>query len=451
MKKMKRFVAAFAATTVLMSCAPSLTWADGPYTGLTPQDITFDKSLVVDEETTYPDVEFTYIVTVPAGAIDATGNNDTLRVLPGIDGLTVDKVEYTSNGAETGDTEVTNGTLPDGVTTTAEATPYKYLTKKATVNLSDVTFTEPGVYRYYIQENSTNQGVHNDQKYNSTDKKFENLLDDTNNTYRTLDVYVQEKSGATGVLEIQGTVLYEGKITTAAPKVATATPDSSLDSPLFTENGAEAAKKSTGFINYYNSADLYVTKKVIGNQGSKDKYFKINVSVTGIADGTYAVDLTNADSTINKDTTDATKSIPTGGATNPASIVVAGGSGISQDFYLKNGQYVIIRGLPENAVYTVTEEKEDYESTAVAKAQDTTYITVGAGSSAISFEDNTTGTVAADTAAPDFKTGFTNTRNGVLPTGIIMSVAPAAIVGIGVLIAIFALVLGGKKKELDEE
>ncbi|MBQ8942338.1 MAG: hypothetical protein IJ062_10930 [Firmicutes bacterium] len=46
---------------------------------------------------------------------------------------------------------------------------------------------------------------------------------------------------------------------------------------------------------------------------------------------------------------------------------------------------------------------------------------------------------------------FTNNKVGILPTGIIMSVAPAAIVGIGVLIAIFALVLGGKKKELDEE
>ena len=61
MKKMKRFVAAFAATTVLMSCVPSMTWAATVYgDGVDGNDVYFTKDLLMPQDVFVTNLSFKY-------------------------------------------------------------------------------------------------------------------------------------------------------------------------------------------------------------------------------------------------------------------------------------------------------------------------------------------------------------------------------------------------------
>ena len=95
-------------------------------------------------------------------------------------------------------------------------------------------------------------------------------------------------------------------------------------------------------------------------------------------------------------------------------------------FYLKHNQSVTIKQLPLGATYEVSEVKEDYVSEDLAQVDAEQYAA-------------NTGTIgsAALTA------GFRNTRNGVIPTGIITSVAPYFMI---VFIAATGMLISGRKR-----
>jgi len=368
----------------------------------------------------------------------------------------------------------------------------KYYTanKSMLLDFTKCGFTEPGIYRYYITESSETTGVTLDG----------NGADTEGNPVRTLDVYVEDDTTVsagvtTNALKITGYVLYEGKQvgpaysveqTAGVENAATVTVDGSS---TVQKNGYEVsgAKKSSGWQNTYETVNLTVGKKVIGNQGSKDKFFKYTVKIKGAsANDKFTVEVSQKttgtaadietsikatgednDGYINVATKYANNIIWGGTtATNPynnttTSFVVNGTTDTVYTVYLRNGDYVTLTGIPVGASYTIEEDKEDYTqtfykgktddaSTALAKikdllvAENLTSYTAETDSSGIS-----TSTVIGENK--DLEFAFVNEKKGTIPTGIIMSVAPAVIVGIGVLAAIFALVLGGKKKELDEE
>ena len=142
-------------------------------------------------------------------------------------------------------------------------------------------------------------------------------------------------------------------------------------------------------------------------------------------------------------------------ATQPQTIT----EGTPTTFYLQHGQSIVIKDVKGDTKYSVTEDNVDYTPKVVVdengdsdgKIKDVDAATTEADvdytndNKSNKYLDQVTG-IGKNTTLT-----FTNNKVGILPTGIIMSVASAAIVGIGVLIAIFARVLGGKKKELDEE
>ena len=239
----------------------------------------------------------------------------------------------------------------------------KTATKQAAVDMSACTFTEPGVYRYIITESGTNNGVTND----TTPK-------------RTLDVYVQDVDGD---LVIDSYVLYTGEKTDAPAKAASDVTNT----------------KSTGYTNTYNTYDLTFGKEVKGNFGSKDKYFEYTVEIT-VPEGTVLyVDVTSADA--NPHTSDAT-TVTT--QANPTQLR-ATTSKITQKFYLHDGQYITIKDIPANAPYTVSENNEDYTKTNGIVAED--------NADGVAHTGAQTGTMTADV-----KTGFTNTRDTVTPSGV---------------------------------
>ncbi len=258
----------------------------------------------------------------------------------------------------------------------------KYAEKTATLDFSNCAFTEPGIYRYILTENaSTNTAITNDSA-----------------TTRVVDVYVQDNTDDSAKkLKVAGIVLH---------KDAT-----DMDSA-----------KSEGFTNKYGTANITVGNDVSGNQGSHDKYFKYTIEITDATPGTkYTIDLNNADGTVPNNA--ATKSEYVG-QTNPTEVTVDKDGKTTITVYLQDKQEITINGVSKGTKYNVTVDGEDYTT-----------------SKTESRPSETSGTIDAT----DIDTGYTANREGTIPTGVIMTVAPFAIIAlIGVLGAV--LILGRRKK-----
>lgn len=340
----------------------------------------FNKVLSMDKNANTPAATFSFSVAPGAAIAAGTG---TLEVKAGVGTPVVSNAVFTAN--EEGTVDNSNNT--------------KTVTKQVTVDLSDCTYNEPGVYRYIITEAaSTVAGVTNDTV-----------------PTRTLDVYVQTNSN--GALEVMGYVLYEGTKTDAPSATATT-----------------ATGKSEGYVNTYSTYFLEFGKEVKGNFGSLDQYFEFTLTLSNLVSGSeFNVDLSHADA--NPVATEATKVTV---AANPSKITVGEDGTVTQKFYLHDGQYIKVLGLPNRAKYTLTENAHDYTSAEKISAADSALGT--AHEDAVS---NTTGITG------DVNTGFTNTKTAVTPTGIanaVLTFMPALILA---ALAIFGIVFFSRKRKVN--
>lgn len=410
---------------------------DPPATITTPvagTTTTFDKYLVMKKNANVPNATFSYTVSVPTDDdIDPLisgaeryktqdTNNTYLSVRKGIYGTdengkkvlptvtdtafkagdqTYDEVQkartnkksesYTDKADDGVDISedfgysVFYGDKPDVVLKKGQ----KYAKHTATVDLSKITFSEPGVYRYKITENDTaEKGIR---------KK---------SAVKYLDVYVE--SDDNGKLSITGYVLHSSE--SMQLKGSSASPGS---------NNPDG--KNKGFENEYNTGDLVLEKKVTGNQGFRDQYFKFHIDITDLDPGARLF-LTDADdnkiykasdevasaynastgkrenqkrfvagegtgtlladidsmtpsvfTTIDSGTKGKTVKETVGKATTEnvpddakGLAVTANGKGeVSFDAYLKHGETLKINGLTDKAKYKIRETSEDYTASAV--------------------------------------------------------------------------------------
>ena len=282
------------------------------------------------------------------------------KILAGVGTPTIADVKFSS--ADTASV-VTTGTAGSHTLTATE----QYAKKTATIDFSSCNFTEPGVYRYIVTETGTNTGVTNDTT-----------------TTRVMDVFVIDNNGS---LEVSSYVMHK-----------TADGIELKD----TDAAYELADKSDGFVNIYSSADLTFGKEVTGNQGNKHKDFTFTLKITGASAGTkYTVDYASAREDA-QDTPD----------TGTKTVIETDTSGnATRKFKLKDGEYITVKGLAKGVKYELTEDADGYTST-----------------EGITEEVNGT-TAYADPTAGTFgeasiKTGFTNSKSGVIPTGILLETAP---------------------------
>ena len=346
---------------------------------------TFNKYLVMDQQAEVPNAKFSYAVTAGAHkTYDVNGKK--FEVLPGVN---ADLVTMDGIGDGASDFEIVykqgDGTKQDAnvLVKDYDNTTEKYAEKTAILNFSACRFTEPGIYRYVITESGTNQGITND-----TDAT------------RIVDVYVNDASDdVEKKLEIAGYVLHSN---------ADDAPDVSMGGNAGSANeGSYGSTKSQGFTNAYDTSDLTFRKEVTGNQASRDKYFKFTVNIRDAVPGTvYQVDLAGADTISGSNSATIAANV---GKTNPASLTIGVDGTVTQDFYLQHGQEIKIQGIAKDSTYEVTEDKEDYKSTAAG---------------VVDYSDAVDGTIVST----DLKTSYLNTRNGVIPTGVVMAVAPFAAV-----------------------
>lgn len=379
-----RKILAICMTTVMLVASSVVAVSAANYTAVAGEDVTFNKYLVVDEDAKIPAITFEYSI-APGTAIPAS--NGVMEVLAGptgtatVSGQSV-TTPYIDDAVFTeGESKYTSAQTGDEVTLSSGQ---NYAKKTPTIHFDGVTFPEPGIYRYVVTETSAGQqGISYDTQAATPGAKV-----------RYLDVYVVDNNGT---LEIDSQVFHENASTINAG----------------TNNGSEVettvADKSDGYVNSFATKNLSFAKEVTGNQGSKDKYFDFTLQITGAQPNmTYVVDITGAEATSGSNA--STISANTG-QTNATTITVNNSGNATTHFYLKHGQYVTVKGLPEGTSYTLTENAEDYKSTA-----GTTNVTHGNSA----YNDSTNGTISSS----DIYTGYTNTRQGVIPTGVILTVAP---------------------------
>ena len=420
----KRTIAKTGATmlTMAMLLNGTTVFAAGTDYGTTiegTKTTTFDKFLVMDKQANVPNATFSYAVKAGnAKAYDVNGKK--FQVLAGVD---VDKITMAGvgEGAEAnkivfkqGDNSDTHDATKDAYVKDLDSAKQKYAMKTAKLDLSAVTFKEPGVYRYIITESGTNQAITNDADLT-----------------RVLDVYVNDAS----------TTDTDGKLTkklTIAGYVLHSNADDEPDVAAgedFGSAGSYTDKKSQGFTNSYDTSDLTLRKQVTGNQASRDKYFEFTLNIAAAQPNTkYNVVIDEADATskANAATIDANA-----GQANVTSITTDDDGKATQKFYLQHGQQITVQGLAKNTTYAVTENTEDYKSTAntaAAPVVDTK-------------ADTEAAPVDGTIVSTDLTTGFLNTRDGVIPTGVIMAVAPFAVVTLLGGAGIVTMVMKKNKKE----
>lgn len=362
---------------------------------------TFDKYLVMDAQAEVPNASFTYAVTAGTAKVYnvadkkfeiLAGVNADKVTMAGVGSKTANTIAYSQGDATSND----ENALVKGYDKTTE----KYAKKTATLDFSACNFTEPGIYRYIVTESGTNQAVTNDE-----------------DATRVVDVYVNDDSGADGKkLTIAGYVLHSNES------------DIKAGDDLGSTN-ANPDGKSQGFTNKYDTSDLTFKKEVSGNQASHDKYFKFTVTIKDAVPGTvYNVNRLNAEETSKSNAATITENA---GKTNPDKLTVGTDGTVTKEFYLQHGQEITIQGIAKDSHYSVTEKAEDYKSTAAGVAD---------------YKDPVEGTIES----ADLKTSYLNTRKGVIPTGVIMTVAPFAAVtllgGAGVVTMVMK-----KKKSSEEE
>lgn len=160
-------------------------------------------------------------------------------------------------------------------------------------------------------------------------------------------------------------------------------------------------KSIPAFVHVYNPTKLTVSKEVTGNQGNQTKPFTFTVTVKNAAGKDLSEDSSNTSSF--------------GKVKNPD-------GSVTYTVGLTHGQNLVIDGLTSDDTYTVSENAEEYKpSYTVTQGDSKTAEGKTAATAEISVKDKVDETVA-----------FTNTKDGTVPTGILMTAAPyVAVVGLG--------------------
>lgn len=398
MKKIKRLsVVLIAALICAMILAPVTVFAATTSDSIAGSTITFCKYLIVPAGVKVPNATFAYTVKAGTGKAESS---TTMEVFPGVD---VDKV--TVNDTVFGPADTLSGTATatqiDVVRTDRAnvkletASGEQFAVQTATVSFAAVHFTEPGIYRYVITETASEEDA------------AKGILHD-DDTDRFLDVYVIDSNGS---LVVSSYVLH--------------TKDENVTL------GGTPDDKTDGFTNEFKPSNLSFIKQVSGNQASHDKVFEFTLKLANLTPADQlVVSITddndantvdgNADATsVGNDATIAANT----GKVNVTELTVDKDGKVEQKFYLQHDQSIAVRGLALNATYEVTENAENYNSAAAAVA---------------GYTDATSGTMRVDV-----KTSYLNTRNGVVPTGIMLTVVPGVAI---VVIALIGLAIIKRKK-----
>ena len=426
-KKISRI---FAVGIAILMCALAIvpvSAASGQYEGMVGENTftTYDKYLILDENANVPNVAYAfgirpYTPPPPIPTYSATQTYTSyIEVQPGIGTPVITWDSYKGMGTNPGvndapDADKSSVSFSPSDRTWSEAQDgdyvknltdgRKYAKHTATVDFSGIVFPAPGIYRYVITETGENGN---------------GMVFDANPT-RYLDVYVEDAStDEHNYLTIAGFVLHANAVDVdpnAAPGIAA------------------SDYKDQGFTNEYVSYKLSFSKTVQGNYGSREKYFKFTLSISNALPETkYTVLLTNADATVPENASTNSSYV---GKTNPTQIITDDSGTATATFYLQHGQSITILGLAEGTHWYLSEVTEGYSESHYIFTSDSDFVDDPDG-----IGDTKSG-ISADTEVQ-----FINTREGFVPTGVLLTVAPFAVL---MLVGITGSIIVLKKKNKKE-
>ena len=437
MKKNLNKLATLALTGILMTgmsfgaLAESVSLDDeGKASGAGETSLLFVKEVEVKDvddttksgEVSAPDISFRYAVSTPSedvnGSKTVTKDDKTkeykytihkgVLVTNGNGIVTAPVVENANNGSTEKAADFnTNST----VTEVKDGDTVKYYVTRTDVKIdfSNVTFTDAGVYRYYITES--------DNKYGTTQNigdefEYSSSVSANTETQRAVDVFVSRQSD--GELKITGYEMYLMK------------------------DGEVADEKTEGYTivderdnhnvtggNVYSTYDMTVEKLVVGELAKAQ--YDFTVQFDKIPDGAKYL------------YTDASEEA--GLVEAPSANFVSFTDTHSQNFKFADKGTIKIQGIPYEASATVKET--DYASAG--------YKTTGEkDNNAVDTEHTVEWSVGTNGRVDDATDlVVTNTLEDIPITGVVMNIAPyaAMILGAGAFAGVFL----GRKKSEDEE
>ena len=402
------------------------------------EKMSFTTDLVMKKNCNVPNVTFNYTITKGEGKgnVEAPPANAKLPVITSSDttpstasqtyALAFGKDATSGNYDPTIDENANDVSSYHAKFATTQQNDEKFVEKTVYIDFSNVGITTPGIYRYVLQQDvkdkasgeGVNYDLHASKNNNVETGNLESSYDNDaakGSGTRYIDLYVTQENGSSDVQ-------YRYLMHTSDTAYATRT--------------TNADDKSAGFINTYDSYDLTITKKVTGNQGNKNDYFK------------FTIDLNreNVQKTVNIDLSKASQSLSYKNSTvnNPTSLTISNNTS-SADFYLKDGQSVTIKGISWHAGYTVNEDEKDASEKSYNVAADFSQNSQDKVSNNAEISLNGENySMTDDLFAGNSEIIYTNSRQGNVPTGVIMSVLPGlAVVAVG---AIGIIYFARKKK-----
>ena len=393
-----------------------------------------------------PNVTYTYsIAKVDPNAADATKlegvtvtdqeedhESDTAVTAVVYNGVS-DAVVFTGNTAAFSSNETINNVNTAGAVAS----------RTLTLDFNPSAFPHAGIYRYLITETDlvagadeaeasgrANAGVTSGADYKAT---------------RILDVYVRneyDNDNNTSTRVIYGYVMFEGKANT------------SIDPKTAKSNGyVQKEAGSNEDVDYYNTYNLKVEKKITGTLANANNEFPFQVVFNGVNNSSAAIDyIWNMDGSA-QTAVQATISKDKAGST--IGTLAATGSVLKLD----DSDYVTFYGIPAGTTAIVNEFNNTYDVYSAAVAADeennkafnydkenVASMTAAKATEAIS---NNTTKEAIGTA--DSTVTFTNNMEVISPTGVVMRFAPYALILAAGMVLMVAAMKRKVKREDDED
>lgn len=285
----------------------------------------------------------------------------------------------------------------------------KTVTKKLTVDWTNVSIMEPGVYRWDVVQSFTKS----------------NAPQDPSNAAKNFYLYMYVTEGVDGEL-------------TSVFKVSTKKTDAgAADSTGKTEILPETYPAKT--------VDLTLSKTVAGSQGSTEQYFPFTITLKLPGKLNHNMSFTLSAATGSSYDYNVPKTAYHDKQTNPGTVEIPATSGEKTfTVWLKHNQAVVINDLIYGTQYTITEGLFDGK-TGYNDGYDVSVLVTGPeGSGAVDPADKNT---VKDSSITDSATvAYTNTKEAVTQTGINLQ-SGVAFFGLVLAMGMMMLMFVGKRKE----
>ena len=329
-------------------------------------ELVFQKDLVKPAGVATPNVTFTFDLAGATSVTDSdkvTEGDRTITVVPGSNHGTLSNVEAIFDSNSV--QTGSNNEDPENATVT--------VSEYVTLNLTEAngfTFSEPGIYKYTLSEDTVS-----DTNY-------------TTSASYTVYLYVERDEDA----ENQPCVITGATMFSGVSEDATGSKTDTMTNFYLVKDGQVVANSLT------------VDKVVTGEMGDKSNEFNFTITINANGDATNRnYTASNATVTNNEDGT----------------YTVVGS--------LHDGEALTINGLVDGDTYSINEtaaDQDGYDTSVAAKS--------GMNNTTVTNSDGTNTLKNASTVTFNAEDGadavtYTNTRNAVSPTGIVMNVAPYAL------------------------